>query len=716
MSKLFQCFFCALVLPVLLLSLPSCKDESETIERKLGFEEFVPKYNQYIDTWLQGQHAEVSKQLKELEGSLVEAKEGKRTEIQETIDEKKRELARIQYRQSLGDYFSFKTIDDMPQNLVWEDGMGQPEIGDPRAQKGGAFRYYISQFPATVRPFGKESNNSFRGKLYDELQIGLVGMHPRTSKVIPGVANRWAVSENGKTVYFELDPDARFNDGEPISTRDFMVGVYIRVSDHVYAPYSKQWYREQYAQITSYGERYLSVTLPESKPLMPMYASLAPAPSHFYADYGADYVDHYQWKVAPHTGAYYVKDEDIVKGVSITLTRDKDWWAKDKKYYKHRFNPEKIVYTTIRDDSKAFELFRAGQIDAFGLTRPNYWYEKSEIQPVFDGYIERYKFYTQYPRVPRGVYLNVARPMLQDLNVRKGIGHALNWQKVIDVVFRGDFNRLQQFSEGFGEFTDPNIKARKYSIERARELFAKAGYTEEGPDGILRKPSGERLAVNLTYANVAFYPKVVAILKEEARKAGFDLVLDGQEPTVSYKTVMNKEHDMTLWGWGAGPPFPSYYQFFFSKNAKDADGNPKPQTNNINSYSGDEMDRYAQGVRNARTEEEVKKNAWAAQKIIHDEALFSSAWVSDFVRIATWRWVRWPDTEATPFNVPIIYEPLESYVLWIDEDIKKETEAAMRSGKTFPEVQKVFDTFKNGIPSLEVEEVGVGEKENKGNE
>ena len=109
----------------------------------------------------------------------------------------------------------------MPEDLVWEDGMDEPEIGDPRATKGGVFRTWMPQFPATVRPFGKESNNSFRGYLYDELEIGLVGMHPLTGKIIPGVAKRWAVSADKRTVYYELDPDARYNDGVKVKAQDF---------------------------------------------------------------------------------------------------------------------------------------------------------------------------------------------------------------------------------------------------------------------------------------------------------------------------------------------------------------------------------------------------------------------------------------------------------------------------------------------------------------
>ena len=103
-------------------------------------------------------------------------------------------------------------------------------------------------------------------------------------------------------------------------------------------------------------------------------------------------------------------------------------------------------------------------------------------------------------------------------------------------------------------------------------------------------------------------------------------------------------------------------------------------------------------MRYARTVEEVRKNAWAAQQLIHDEALFLPGWAVNYDRMGSWRWVRWPDTKDTPFSVPISYEPLEAYCLWIDDKVKAETHEAMKSGKTFPEVQKEVDDFKNGIP------------------
>lgn len=687
--------------------LSSCQRDEDTVQRGLGFEQFKPVYNRYIHGWLQQQKATFEESIanarKELsEETDPELKQARKDAVAELLKEKEV----IDFRLSLGDYFAEKSTEDIPDGLAWEDGMGEPEIGDPRATKGGVFRTWMPQFPATVRPFGKESNNSFRGYLYDELEIGLVGMHPLTGKIIPGVAKRWAVSADKRTVYYELDEDARYNDGVKIKARDFQVSAYLRVSDHVTAPYAKQYYREQFAQIAVYNDSLLSVTLREGKPLTPLFASMSPSNPEFYDEYGADYEDRYQWRVPRHTGAYYVKEGDINKGVSIKLTRAKDWWAKDKKYYRYRFNPDHIVYTVIRDENKAFELFRAGQLEAFFLTRPDYWYEKSEIPQVFDGYIERYKFYTQYPRVPRGIYMNVSRPKLDDRNIRLGLQHALNWRMVIDVMFRGDFSRLQGFSQGFGEYTNPAIKARPYSVTKAREYFIKAGYSEESSDGILRKSSGEKLSVVMSFGNSPTASKLCSLLKEEAKKAGVDLVLDGQENTVFYKTVMKKEHDMAFWGWGSRPPFPSYYQFFYSKNAFDEKGKPKPQTNNINSYANEQMDVYAKAVRNAKTLEEIKENAWAAQQLIHDEGFFSPGYSTDYVRLGTWRWVRWPETEDTPFNVPVVREPFESYVLWIDQELKEETEKAMRAGEVFAEVYKVIDVFKDGIPQQQEGEAG----------
>ena len=86
--------------------------------------------------------------------------------------------------------------------------------------------------------------------------------------------------------------------------------------------------------------------------------------------------------------------------------------------------------------------------------------------------------------------------------------------------------------------------------------FAKAGYTQEGRDGILIKPDGTRLSVSVTYPAMPQIDRIFAILREEAKACGFELRLDGLEPTVAYKKEMQKQHEMALGSWLIGPPVP----------------------------------------------------------------------------------------------------------------------------------------------------------------
>ncbi len=688
-----------LAMPVLaaiwLLALTSCSRETAETERKLEFESFMSVYNRYIRTWLETQQSATAKAIIENEAALASAEGEARKLLELQRETLRREEDKWRFRLALGDYLKIGDASEIPTDLVWQNGMDQPEIGDPAAKKGGVFRNFIPSFPPTIRPFGENSNNSFRGDLYDNIEMSLVALHPATMEMIPGLAREWAVSEDGHTIWFRLDPEATYSDGVAVRALDYLITVYLRVSDHIVNPFAKQFFRENIAQVAMFDEHTISISLPEAKVYAPALAgAIMPSPPHFYAEYGSDYSERYQWRFPPTTGAYEVLPEDIVKGASITQSRVKTWWARDRKYYRHRFNPDKVVYTVVRDESKAFELFRAGELDTFFLTRPDLWYEKSEIEPFYKGYIERVTFYNRYPKVPRGLYLNVSKAPLNDRNVRIGIHHALNWQKVIDVMFRGDYQRLNSYNEGYTHYSDPSITARPFSIHLAREAFRAAGFTKEGRDGILSKPDGTRLSVSVTYPVMPISDRIFAILREEAKSAGLDLRLDGLEGTVSYKKVMQKQHEMSYGGWLITPPVPDFHQFLHSTNAYDEKGNLKPQTNNLFVWGRPDTDMLSEQVRTARTEDELRDAAWQLQRIMHDEAIFAPAYSVDFVRIASWRWVRWPDTETTRFSPPVVYDPHEVHVHWLDTALREETLAARRSGTTFPESTKIVDTYR----------------------
>jgi len=391
-----------------LLILPSCEKETKSSERKADIDTFVRNYNAYIANWLNEEEKNYNETIEKLKSELETAEsETQKKEVQLKIDSNHKKLERVVFRKSLGDYFSIKTIEDLPKDLVWEDGMENPEIGDPNAKKGGKLRNYVTEFPPTLRPIGPKSNHSSRGYLYDEIDMGMVNRHPITDKFYPALANQWAIDKNGKTVYFKIDPKARFSDGEPVLAEDVLCYFYIRLSDNISAPFQKQYFKEEYAQLTIYDERTIAITLPVTKLDLPYFAEVGVSPLHFYNEYGPDYRERYQWQFPPTTGAYQLLEKDIKKGRSFTMSRVKNWWAKDLKFYQHRFNVDQIIYRVIGEKTKAFELFKLGEIDMFGLSTPDYWYDKMEIPEYFDGYITKAQFYNVYPRVPRGFYCNV---------------------------------------------------------------------------------------------------------------------------------------------------------------------------------------------------------------------------------------------------------------------------------------------------------------------
>jgi microcin C transport system substrate-binding protein len=606
--------------------------------------------------------------------------------------EKNFALAMAEKKLADGPFFQRKEEKDLPANLPWQTNLDDPEIGSPLAKKGGTYHTYFGglAYPPTIRSVGSGANNSFRSEHWNYIELGLVGTHPDTGNTIPAIADRWAVAEDQQTVYFHINDKAQWSDGEEVTTEDFFMSLYVFLSPYL----TEQWYRTYYGQQfhgIAYGKDYLCVRLANPKPRAAYFANQIPYQTKFYREFGPDFEERYNWKPRPTTGAYRILEEDIKKGESITLSRVKDWWAGDEKYFRYLYNPDRIEYKFIRDIEKIFVHFKRGDIELFPLGQAKYWYEKTEIPEVFDGYIHKATFYNDYPRSPYGLYFNQAHPPLKNRDIRIGLQHATHWQRVIDFDLRGDAKRLHILNDGFGKYTATGITTREFSPTKAAEAFARAGYTRKGNDGVWINDSGERLSFTITYPRSTVTDPIMQRLKEEAIKAGVEYKLEGLDGTESFQKTAQKKHQICLASWGITPPFPDYFEFFHSSDAYEpGTTTPRAMTNNIFTYANPDTDKILEANRNARSEVEVIRTSQQIEEIIHNEALWSPGWKRDAYRHGYWRWVCWPEKH----NVRISDLPEMSYVFWIDEDLKKETIEAMRKGETFPEVNAIYDDYR----------------------
>jgi microcin C transport system substrate-binding protein len=225
-------------------------------------------------------------------------------------------------------------------------------------------------------------------------------------------------------------------------------------------------------------------------------------------------------------------------------------------------------------------------------------------------------------------------------------------------------------------------------VADARAAFARAGFKELGPDGILKDDQGRRLSFTVCFLKRPDREAFMLRIKEEAKKAGVEYKLEGMDGTTFQGKVQRKEHEIAFMGFQPQPPFPDYFQGFHSRQAYEAGTRkPKPMTNNISVFFDPSLDPLLEENRGARNEQVVKDTSYKLEEILHERAVWIPAYAKPFYRVAYWRWIRWP----ADFNVRLGNDPEMNYVLWIDQDLKKETEDAMKSGRTFPEKNVVYD-------------------------
>lgn len=570
----------------------------------------------------------------------------------------------------------------LPGEVKWITNETDPEWSSPRAKKGGTYVTYMMTFPLTLRTVGPDSNGGFAAYMRG-LNMGLVDIHPNTLNTIPALATHWYLGKDHKTVYYKLNQSARWSDGTPITADDYLFTFDFMRSKHILAPWYNNYYNEYLDKVVKYDDYTIAVVGKKKKSdrEMTIYYNVPPTPRHFYGKLDKDFVKKYQWKVVPVPGPYNVSE--MRKGKYVAFKRIADWWAKDLRYYRNRFNVDRVKVKVIRDINVAYEHFKKGEIENFHLTIPDLWYKKSKGKIYDQGQVKKLWFFTDSPQSPMGLYLNTDYWLLKDINVRKGLAHAMNVDKVIKTVLRGDYERLHSVGEGTGKYSNTTIRAREFSLKKAGQYFDRAGWTKRGKDGIRINKAGKRLSLVVTYGNAPHEQRLV-ILKEEAKKAGLELQLKLMDGATAFKSILEKQHQIAWMGWSTSV-IPSYWQGYHSDNAH------RSQTNNITNTDNKELDKLIMEYRNEFNDEKKQALSRKIQKFIHDLCVFVPTFKIPYFRLAYWSYWQLPEVPATKTSRGA-FEPfgIKGGLFWLDKGLKKE----IKKGKTGAPSVIVDKTYK----------------------
>lgn len=593
---------------------------------------------------------------------------------------------------------SLAAAEELPKDLKWETNENPTPIASPEAKAGGTFRIPMSTYPLTFRTVGPDSNTVLYTYLLDN-QWSMTTIHPNTREIIPLLATHWAFGKDGKTMYYKIDPKARWSDGKPVTAEDFAFTVEFMRSKNIMAPWYNNFYTQEIDAVIVFDPQTVAVRLTRAKPDLHLWADVAPTPKHFYQGAVAkDFVQKYNWAIVPNTGPYAIDPKDIKRGKSVAFVRKRDWWANDRPYFKNRYNVERVLFKVVREQTVMWEQFRKRELDAFALNDPIYWHEKSNIDIFKNGYAHKLWFYNDAPQSCFGIWLNTRYAFFKDPQVRRAVSHAMNFDKVIATVQRGETERMQTCTDGYGDYSNPKVRALAFDLAKTGDLLDKAGFTTRDKDGYRVNKDGQRLEFDVLYAYDAHTPQLV-VLAEEAKKAGVRMNLQLKDWSAMLKQMNDYKHQANFSGFGGRDVgIPEYWGQFHGSNAN------KPDTNNISGIDDLELNKLIEQFDAGTKKEERVALAQKIDEKISELAVFIPATKTPYFRVGYWRWWRQPKVPATKLSSSAfdVFSADRGGLFWLDEGLKKETEAAMKSGKPFEAVTIKDESFRKASGKKDV--------------
>ncbi|MEI6597761.1 MAG: ABC transporter substrate-binding protein, partial [bacterium] len=104
--------------------------------------------------------------------------------------------------------------------MVWLTGCGPKEDTATRQAKAGILVINNAAEPSSLDP--QEITGLLESRIAYSLFEGLVNYDPVDLHAIPGVAESWSTSADGRVWTFKLRPNARWSNGDPVQASDFI--------------------------------------------------------------------------------------------------------------------------------------------------------------------------------------------------------------------------------------------------------------------------------------------------------------------------------------------------------------------------------------------------------------------------------------------------------------------------------------------------------------
>ncbi len=333
------------------------------------------------------------------------------------------------------------------------------------------FVYNSGAEPETLDPHLATALDAFR--LVQALFEGLVDTDPETLAPRPAVAANWDISADGLLYTFHLRPNAKWSDGQPLTSRDFVRSFERALQPSTAAPYAELFFHLAGAESFYRGQagdfRTVGVEAVDDHTLRLRLAH----PCCYFIELLALPVFYpvRVERIEQHADRWTRAGNLIGNGAFVLATwqpRDRLSLRRNPNYWDAPFvKLDEIVALCVDDLNTAYRLYLEGQI---------HWLP-SLPQPRIDE-IRRHPDYYVTPFLGTYFYrFNVSRPPFDDPRVRQAFGRATDRREITEQLLRGGQLPVASFCPAMPGY-EP-VSGLDYDVAAARALLAAAGYDNQ---------------------------------------------------------------------------------------------------------------------------------------------------------------------------------------------------------------------------------------------
>ncbi len=350
----------------------------------------------------------------------------------------------------------------------------------------------------------------------------LVYQDPATGKFVPGLAQSWKISDDGKTYTFLLRRDIKFHDGTPFNAAAVKTNL-DRITNPALQSQKAAFLLGLFDRAEATDEATLVIRLKEPfAPLMDglsqVYLGIA-SPTAL-ARWGKDYQLH-----QVGTGPFIFKE--YIPKDHLTLVRNPDYkWGPS--FWENRGPAylDEILFRFYEDPATRALALESGQAQVMGEVPPQ------DVDRLTAG--GKFQLIAvPIPGQPLQLFLNTQRAPTDDLRVRQALIHATDRAAIVKAILRDKspvaFGPLTATTLGY----DAQVKSLyPFDLNKARQLLDEAGWRTSA-DGI-RQKDGRRLQVDAGLLSFGFVPETMQLIQAQWAAVGIDL----KTQNVPYGTLL----------------------------------------------------------------------------------------------------------------------------------------------------------------------------------